>query len=116
MHVQRSRTHEEARPTKLFLFVMFAQNVADVLAEKTLDALAKFLYTIHIALIHLPLDAGPRLEWRDLLIHSEVPGDVRHQILDDRECFHGEDRDGLIEGKRVHARLAGEPWTAIHLG
>src|SRR5260370_13384383 len=116
MHLKRSRTDEEARSAKLLLFAVLAQNVADILAEKALNALAKFLHAVHIALVHLPLDAGTRLERRDLLIHSEIPGDVSHQILDDRECFHGKDGDGLIKWKRVHACLASEPRTAIDLG
>jgi hypothetical protein len=90
--------------------------MADILAEKALNTLAKFLHAVHIALVHLPLDAGTRLEGRDLLIHSEVPGDVSHQILDDGECLHWKDGDGLIQWKRVHACLASEPWTAIDLG
>jgi hypothetical protein len=95
---------------------MLAQNVADILAEKALDALAKFLYAVDISLVHLPLDAGPRLEGWDLLIDPEIPGDVSHQILDDRERFHRKDGDGLIKRKSVHARFASEPWTTVHFG
>src|SRR5260370_10365298 len=116
MHVKRSRTDEEARSAKLLLFAVLAQNMADVLAEKALNALAKLLHAVHIPLVHLPFDARLRLEWRDLLIHFKIPRDVSHQILDDGECFHRKDGDGLIQRKGVHARLAGEPRTSIDLG
>src|SRR5271170_4127015 len=96
VHIKRSGTHEEARSAEGLLFVVIAQDVADILTEETLDALAKFLYTVDIALVHLPFNAGPRLKGRNLPIHGEVPGDVGHQILNDWECLHGEDSDGLI--------------------
>ena len=95
MHLERGRADEEARSAKLFLLVVIAQDVADILAEEALDALAELLHAIDVALVHLPLDAGARLEGRDLLIHFEIPGDVGHQILDDRKCLHGKDGDGL---------------------
>src|ERR1700692_2394666 len=37
MHLKRSRAYEEARSAKLLLLAVIAQNVADILAEKTLD-------------------------------------------------------------------------------
>src|SRR5260370_14602667 len=70
LHLKRSRAHEEARSAELLLFAVVAQNVADILAEKALNALAKFLHAVHIALVHLPLDAGTRLERRDLSLYS----------------------------------------------
>src|SRR5271170_1907926 len=116
MHFKRGSTYKEPRAGKLFLFAMVSQDMADVLAKETLNAFAKFLYAIHIALVHFPLDSGARLERRNFLIYFEVPGDVGDQILDHREGLHGEDGDGFIKRKRVHTGLAGEPWPAIHLG
>src|SRR5260370_6967344 len=115
MHLKRSRTDEEARSAKLLLFAVLAQNMADVLAEKALNALAKLLHAVHVALVHLPLDSRPWLEWRDLSIHFEVPGDVSHQILDDGECFHRKDGHGPIHRKGAHPPLAGQPPTPLHL-
>src|SRR5580704_16922518 len=116
MHLQRSGAYEEPRPTKLLFLVVVTQDVADILAKEALNAFAKLLHAIHVPLVHLPLDTRARLEWRNLLIDSEVPGDISHQILDHREGLHRKDGDGLIKRKSVHARLAGEPWSAINLG
>src|SRR5271154_606291 len=99
MHLKRSDAYEEPRATKLLLLVVVTQDVANILAKETFNALAKFLHAIHVPLVHLPLDARPRLERRDLLIDSEVPGDVSNQILDHRKCLHREDGDGLIQRK-----------------
>jgi hypothetical protein len=116
MHFERSRTHEEPRSPKLLLLTVLAQNVADILAKEALDALAKFLNAIHIALVHLPRDAGPWLKRGNLLIDFEIPGDISDQILNHRESLHGKDGDGLIKRERVHARFACEPRPAIDLG
>src|SRR6202007_1071903 len=115
MHFKAGNANEETRSAELFLFGVVAKDVADVLAEEALDALIEFLHTLHVALVHLPLDAGPGLERRDFPVHFVVPGDVGNEILDQRKSFHGEDCDGLIERERIHARLASEPGPAIHL-
>ncbi len=96
MHLQRGGAHEKPWPAKLFLLAVITQDVADVLAKETLNALAKFLYAIHVSLVHLPFDVSSRTKRRNLLIDSEIPGDVSYQILDYREGLHGKDRDGLI--------------------
>ena len=116
MHLKRSGAYEEPWAAKLLLLAVVTQDVADILAKEALNALAKLLYAIHIPLVHLPLDARARLEGRNLPIDFEVPGDVGDQILDHREGLHGEDGDGLIERKSVHACFASEPRPAIHLG
>jgi len=56
---------------------VLAKHVADVLAEEALDALAKFLHAVDVALVHFPFDAGTRLERRNLPVHLVVPGNVR---------------------------------------
>ncbi len=89
MHFQARNAHEEARPAELLLLVVIAQDVADVLAQEALDALAEFLHAVHVSLVHLPFDAGPGLERRDFLVHFVIPGDVGDQILDQRKSFHG---------------------------
>ena len=47
---------------------VLAEDVANVLAEKTFDALAEFLRAFHIALLHFPFDAGARLERRNFRV------------------------------------------------
>src|SRR5262245_60409449 len=43
VHFKRSRVDEKSRTDELAVLVVVAQHVADVLAQKTLDALAKLL-------------------------------------------------------------------------
>jgi hypothetical protein len=62
----------------LFLFIVLAEDVADVLAQKAFNALPEFLNPIHVLLIYLPFHAGARLKRRDFLIHLVIPGNVRH--------------------------------------
>ena len=117
MHFEAGNANEETGSSELFLLGVVAEDVEQPsLAEEALDALAEFLYTVHVALVHLPLDAGPGLERRDFPVHFVIPGDVGDEILDQRKSFHGEYCDGLIEGERIHARLTSEPGPAIHLG
>jgi hypothetical protein len=116
MHLKGSSSHEEARPAKLFLLAVVAQDVADILTKEAFNALTKLLHAIDVPLVHLPHDTSPWLERRDLPIDAEVPGNVSHQILDHWESLHGKDSDGLIKWKRVHACFAREPRPAIDLG
>ena len=78
---------------------MLAQHVADILAQKTLDALAKFLHAVDVRLRHAPRAIGcigrTGLELLDLLFHPEIPRDVGHQIADQRKGFHRLDSHGL---------------------
>src|ERR1700730_16945913 len=106
MHLKRGDAYEEPRSTKLFLLAVVTQDVADVLAKEALDALTKFLYAVDVRLVHLPLGVRARLKRRNLLIDSEVPGDVGDQVFDHGKGFHGKDGYGLIERERVHARFA----------
>src|SRR2546430_5741690 len=48
VHLQTRDAHKKARPRELFLLVVLAQNVANVLAEKTFDALAELLDAVHV--------------------------------------------------------------------
>jgi hypothetical protein len=42
MHFEASGSNEEARAAEVFVFPVIAQDVANVLAEKTFDTFAKF--------------------------------------------------------------------------
>src|SRR5438034_1324769 len=53
VHLQTRDAHKKARPRELFLLVVLAQNVANVLAEKTFDALAELLDAVHVSLVDL---------------------------------------------------------------
>src|SRR5947209_4362805 len=77
MHLQRGYVHQKPRTNELVVLVMIAQDVADILAEKTFDAFPEFFDPIDIALLHPPRSirrvrrAG--FEWFDHLLHSKIP-------------------------------------------
>ena len=54
VHLQRGGVNEKARTDELIVLVMVAQDVADVLAEKTFDALAELLHAVDVRLLHAP--------------------------------------------------------------
>src|SRR5271156_4353272 len=54
MHLKRGRVDQKTRPDKLVKLLVLAQNVTDVLAQKTLNALAEFLHPVDVALLHAP--------------------------------------------------------------
>src|SRR2546427_560330 len=115
MHLQRGHAHEETWAAEFFFLLVVAEHMANVLAQEAFNTFAEFLYTIDIRLIHLPFHAFPRLEGWNLLVYFVIPGNVRHQVLDHRESFHGKDGDGLVLRKSIHASLAGEAGGGIHL-
>ena len=50
MHLQRRCIYQKTRPYKFIVEMMLPKNMADILAEKTFDALAKFLNPLDITL------------------------------------------------------------------
>src|SRR5262245_59458972 len=58
MHLQRCRTDEHPWANELVVLVMVPEYVADVLAEKALDALPEFLDAIDVLLLHAPCAVG----------------------------------------------------------
>ena len=99
--------------------LVVAQDVADVLAQEALDALAEFLDPLDVLLLPAPLllgHVGRRLERRDGAIDLVVPGDVGHEVPDVREGAHRLDGDRLAGLEVREARLAGEPRPAVDLG
>src|SRR5271167_2838763 len=97
MHFERRGMDEQARPDELVVLMVLAQNVAHILAEKTLDALAELLYPFDISLLHAPGSVGrvgsARLEFSDCQFGAEVPRDVCDQVTDDGEGVHGFEDD-----------------------
>src|SRR5215468_4188485 len=65
VHLEFGDAHEEAGPREAALVLrMVADDVADVLAEEALDALAELLAPLHVFLLHPPSPVhllGPRL-------------------------------------------------------
>src|SRR5260221_7228659 len=108
MNFRSSYWDIKTRPGKLFVFIVLAQNVADVLAKKALNALPEFLNTVNVFLLHSPISASFGLESRDLLVDLVIPGNVRDQVFDDRERLHRQNSDGLVLGQGIHAGFAGE--------
>ena len=92
MHFERSGIDEQTRTDKLVVLVVFSQDVAHVLAEKTLDALAKLLHALDVGLLHAPCAIG-RVGWAwlellDRLLGPEIPRNIRDQIAYDRKRMH----------------------------
>src|SRR5258708_2859448 len=119
MHLQRRDVGEEARADELLLKMVLAQDVADVLAEEALDALAKLLHALDVRLVHAPGAVGrvgrTRFELLDPLLDREVPGDVGDQVLDGRERLHRRDRHRPLERKIAQPRHAHQTWKAVDL-
>src|SRR6059058_3245824 len=106
MHFQSRDANEETRAGELFLLVVFAKNVTNVLAQKAFDALAKLLDPVHIQLRDFPFHSLTRLEGRYFAVDTIVPGNVGDKVFNAREGFHGQDGDGLVLREIVHARFA----------
>src|SRR5262249_57877956 len=81
VHFERRRVDEMARPDESVEQLMLAQDMADVLAEKALDALAEFLHALDVHLGHAPAAVRrvrrPRPDPRDAFLRAKVPRDVR---------------------------------------
>src|SRR5437667_3404800 len=113
MHFEAGHSNEESRAGELFLLVVLAKYVTNVLTQKTFDTLTKLLDPVHIQLRDFPFHPLTRLEGRDFAIDTIVPGNVGDKVFDARKRFHGKDGDGLILREIVHARFTGQARTAI---
>jgi hypothetical protein len=120
MHFERCRIHQKSRPDELFVHVMVAQDVADILTEIALDALSKLLHPFDILLGNAPGAIGrvglPRLELRDAPLYLVIPRYVRDQIPHVRKCLHGFDGHRPIEWERVKPRHAHQFRHTIDFG
>src|SRR5712692_10164834 len=113
MHFQSRDAHKKAWAPELFLLFVIAQHVANVLAEKTLDALAKLLHAIDLALIHLPFHVWLGRERRNLFVDAVIPGNVGDQILQHRKTLHRLYRDWLVKRQSFQPGFASQAWTAV---
>jgi hypothetical protein len=108
--------YEKSRAAEFRFCVMLANDVANILAKKTFDALAEFLDAVDIELGDFPVGVLVRAEGGDFFVDLVIPGNVGDQVFDSRKRFHGHDGDGLVLGKIVHARFAGEARAAVDFG
>src|SRR5438067_12171125 len=116
VHLQGGDPDHVARPVVGGLVVVVAQDVADILAEEALDALAVLVDALRILGQHLVRDRLTRLRrepW-DLLVDLIVPGDVGNQVLDQGKRPHRPYVNLLID-KLINARLAHEARPAVDL-
>src|ERR1700687_3956576 len=113
MHFEAGDSNEEARASELLFLVVFAKDMADILAEKAFDALAKLLDAVNIELGDFPFHSLAGFEGRDFAVDTIVPGNVGDKVFDPGKGFHGEDGDGLVLREIVHARFAGEARAAV---
>ena len=120
MHLQRGRVNQKARPDKAIAHLVVAQNVADILAKKTFDALPKFLDAVDILLLHPPGPIGrvwrARLKRFDFFLYLKIPRHVGDQILHQRKCFHRLDGYRPVYRQIAHPGHAHELRTSIYLG
>src|SRR5262249_34187172 len=115
VHLQRGDADEEARAPEPVRLAVLAQDVADVLAQEALDALAELLDPVGLLLGEGPV--GPRAgpERGDLLVDLEVPGAGAGQVLDAGEGFQRRDGDGPSGGVVVDAVHAHRGGPAVDL-
>jgi hypothetical protein len=120
VHLQRGDVGEEARADELGVLLVVAQDVAHVLADEALDALAELLHPLDVLLLHAPGAVGgvglAGLELLDGLLDRVVPGHVGDEILDEREGLHGLDGHRLLDGQLVEAGHAHQLGHAVDLG
>jgi hypothetical protein len=120
MHFERGRIHQKSRADELFVHVMVAQDVADILTEIALDALSKLLHAIDVLLGNPPCAIGcvrrPRLELWDELLDPVIPRYVRDQVPHVWKCLHGFDSYGPIQWERVQPRHAHQFRHTIDFG
>src|SRR6202051_2607653 len=107
LHLEAGHAYEEARPVETVEEAVGAVDVAHVLAQVALDALAELVEAVDVGLADAPRRAVVRGvgERRDRPVDLVVARDVGDQVLDERKCLHGPDGDRTI-GEVVDARLA----------
>jgi hypothetical protein len=120
MHFERRCVHEKSWSDKFIVEVVVAQDVANILTEKTLDALSKLLHPFDIFRGNPPSAIGrvglSRLEFRDALLYAVIPRYVRDQVFHVWKCLHGFDRHRPIKRESVQSRHAHQFRHAIDFG
>src|SRR5258708_32586375 len=54
VHFEGRRVNKKSRPDKFLMLFMIPEDVAHILAQKTLDTLAKLLHAVYVLLLHSP--------------------------------------------------------------
>jgi len=116
MHLETGDSNEETRAGELFLLVVLAKNVTNVLAKKAFDALAKLLDAVHIQLRDFPFHSLPRFKGRDFAVDTIVPGNVGDKVFNEGEGPHRKDRNGLVLWEIIHTRFAGQARPSVNFG
>jgi hypothetical protein len=110
MHLELGGVNQESWADELFVELVVAQNVADILAQKALDAFPKFLNPVGIGLRHPPSAVGrigrSGRELPDSLLRPEVGRDIGHQIFHRWKGPHWLDGDRLLEIQLAQSRHA----------
>jgi len=102
MHLQTRQSDHETRTVEAVLAIVIAQDVTDILAEKTFNALAEFLHAFDVFLINNPISIWLRGKRHDFLIYFVVPGNVSHQVLYMREGLDRLDSNLLTGLEFIH--------------
>ena len=118
MHVELSKTNEEARTCKsFFILLVIANNVAGILAEETFNALTELLTTLHIDLFHTVL-AELKVSWASkcgnfqrLLVIKRNVGD---QVANDREGTEWSHCNSFFIRESIHTRHTHQTWTTVN--
>src|SRR5439155_3129394 len=92
MHLERRSVDEVSRTNEPLVEPMFAQHMADVLAQEAFDALPEFLDAVDVPLKHPPGAIGRvRRTWPerfDRALYAKVPRHVGDEVFDRRERPH----------------------------
>src|SRR5215467_11138127 len=119
VHLQFRDPHQEPGAGEGALVIrVVADDVAHVLAQEALDALAELLRPLHVGLLHpelAGLHRGIGGERRDLERLGVVERHVRDQVPDHREGAHRGERDGLARLEGGHPRHAREARPPVDL-
>src|SRR5580698_1042510 len=113
MKLEPGHAYEKSRAAEFRFCVMLANDVANVLAKKTFDALAEFLDAVDVDLRDFPVRVLLRAEGRDFFVDGVIPGNVRDEVFDARKRLHRHYGDGLVHRERVDARFAGQARAAV---
>ena len=120
MHLQRGRVDQEARADELLVHVVVAQDVADVLAQEALDALAELLHAVDVGLLHAPGAVGASgLRGLNCLIffltRKFQETSVTRSLISGKVCI-GSTVTGWSSGRSIQPRHAHQRGHAVDLG
>ena len=120
MSSSASADEEPRAGERRLVLLVVADDVADVLAQEALDALAELLRPLDVDLLpsgtRRAARSGRRRERRDLAGLLVVERHVGDQVPDHREGPHRRDGDRLVLGERRHPGHAQQPRPAVDLG